>query len=317
VNGDPLGAIDPLGLVPGGANYYDITISQNAWNDGYGGIQLFDVVSPRLDELENVVALPPKPAEGEYQYVPYVQMQNGVPVVLYYTAYEPFTHATEWVISPEQLSFFEPNQEYFHNYAASFMRPTGYQLGIARMEYDLMIGDYSSAANHCAASWGDALSSREWWLGSLISFSGGVMTRNLPRIAQTKPAKYVYDASAKRYRNLTTGKFVNERDIPWPDNAGFASSTRQTIQPGTILDRYGSPSGRFLGEPGATVSERGMAQGSEYMQYTQYRVIKPFDAQVGPAAAVPEFGASGGATQYLPVTTVEQLVQDGYLEVIL
>jgi DNA invertase Pin-like site-specific DNA recombinase len=33
--------------------------------------------------------------------------------------------------------------------------------------------------------------------------------------------------------------------------------------------------------------------------------------------AVPEFGASGGATQYLPASTVEQLVRDGYLEVIL
>jgi hypothetical protein len=50
------------------------------------------------------------------------------------------------------------------------------------------------------------------------------------------------------------------------------------------------------------------------MQYTQYRVLKPLEAQVGPAAPVSEFGASGGATQYLPGRTIDQLIKDGYLE---
>jgi hypothetical protein len=59
-----------------------------------------------------------------------------------------------------------------------------------------------------------------------------------------------------------------------------------------------------------------MASGSEGMPYTQYRVIKPFEAQVGPAAAVPQFGASGGATQYLPSRTIQQLIDDGYLKVV-
>jgi len=82
------------------------------------------------------------------------------------------------------------------------------------------------------------------------------------------------------------------------------------------VDRYGNPSGRFLGEPGSTISQRGMALGSEGMPYTQYQVIKPFEAQVGPAAAVPKFGASGGATQYLPSRTIQQLIDDGYLKLL-
>jgi hypothetical protein len=180
----------PLGLLPGGANFEDISASQNAWNDGYGGIQLYDVVSPHLDELENVFALPPKPAEGAYQFVPHVQLRNGRPEVMYYTAYDPLTHATEWVITPDQLSFFEPNQDIFHNYAASFMRPTGFQLDIARMEYDLIIGDYSGAVDNCAASWGDALSSREWWLETLMSFSGAVVARNLSGIPVRRPLQF-------------------------------------------------------------------------------------------------------------------------------
>ncbi len=32
---------------------------------------------------------------------------------------------------------------------------------------------------------------------------------------------------------------------------------------GKVLDRYGEPSGRFLGEPGSSISARGMPQGAE------------------------------------------------------
>ena len=123
-------------------------------------------------------------------------------------------------------------------------------------------------------------------------------------------ARYVYDARSGRYRDRSSGRYVAAKDLPWPDNAGFASSTTQQVPPGTILDRYGSDTGRFMGEPGTTVSQRGMAQGTDAMPYTQYRVLKPFDAQVGPAAAVPAFGASGGAMQYLPGRTIKQLVAD-------
>ena len=132
-------------------------------------------------------------------------------------------------------------------------------------------------------------------------------------VANSRP-QYIYDARAGQYRETSSGRFAAARDLPWPDNAGFTSSAGQTIQPGTIVDRFGSETGRFLGQPGATVSQRGMAQGADAMPYTQYRVLKPLDAQVGPAAAVPSFGASGGATQYLPGRTIKQLLDDGFLE---
>lgn len=118
------------------------------------------------------------------------------------------------------------------------------------------------------------------------------------------------------WRDTTTGRFVAARDLPWPSNAGFASSAKQAVKTGTILDRYGSPTGRFLGEPGATISQRGMAAGSEGLPYARYRVLKPFDAQVGPAAPVPGFGASGGATQYLPGNNIQWLIDNGFLELI-
>ena len=129
-------------------------------------------------------------------------------------------------------------------------------------------------------------------------------------------AKYVFDARSGNFRDVDTGRFVAARDLPWPSNAGFASSTRQTIQPGMILDRYGKPSGRFFGEPGSSVSARGMAPGSEHLPYTQYRVLKPFDAQVGPSVGVPAFGSSGGARQFLPGNTVQWLIDNSFIEVI-
>ena len=142
----------------------------------------------------------------------------------------------------------------------------------------------------------------------------GVDVDGRAALVPTSAPQYVFDARIGRYRETSTGRFVAARNLPWPDSAGFASSTRQTVSPGTILDRYGSETGRFLGTPGATISQRGMAQGSEAMPYTQYRVLKPLEARVGPAAPVPAFGASGGSTQYLPDRTIEQLVQDGFLE---
>jgi hypothetical protein len=135
-------------------------------------------------------------------------------------------------------------------------------------------------------------------------------------LAPSNGAKYVFDATAGRYRDATTGRFAAASDLPWPPNGGFASSARETIQPGTILDRYGSPNGRFFGEPGATVSQRGMAPGAEAMPYTKYRVLKPLDTQAGPAAGAPQFGATGGAKQYLAGNSIQWLLDNGFIEVV-
>lgn len=126
--------------------------------------------------------------------------------------------------------------------------------------------------------------------------------------------KYVYDAKANRFRDTETGRFVAQRDLPWPGNRGFAASTRETLSPGTVVDRLGRPSGRYAGRPGATVSERGMAQGTDALEYHRYEVVKPVGAEVGPAAAVPEFGATGGATQYLFDQPMQELIKRGVLK---
>lgn len=147
--------------------------------------------------------------------------------------------------------------------------------------------------------------------------SGGKPCHALPSASSPKTGgRYVYDARTGNYRDLTNGRFVAARNLPWPSNAGFASSKIETVPAGTVLDRFGSPSGRFLSHPGATISQRGMAPGSDALPYTQYRVLKPFDAQIGPAAEVSAFNAVGGATQCLPGKSVQWLVDNNFLEVI-
>ena len=131
-----------------------------------------------------------------------------------------------------------------------------------------------------------------------------------------RPARYTYDARVARYRDQTTGRLVAQRDLPYPSNAGFADRARGTLKPGTVVDRIGRPSGRFASEGGTSASARGLPAGSEDLPFTRYRVIEAIDADVGTAAPVPDFGAAGGAKQYLFDEPIEELVKRGVLEVV-
>jgi len=135
----------------------------------------------------------------------------------------------------------------------------------------------------------------------------------LPKHTSVRP-KFVYDSRTARYKSTETGRFVSKHNLPYPPNRGFASGARGTVPEGIIIDRYGRPSGRYAGQPGTTISERGMPPGSETLEYHRYLVLKPIEAEmVGPAASVPEFGALGGKTQYLFDQSIEKLLQQGFL----
>lgn len=135
--------------------------------------------------------------------------------------------------------------------------------------------------------------------------------------AEFKGIRYIYDATTGDYVDLVDGKFVSAKYIPWPSPNGFAATpVETTLSMGTIIDRYGPLTGRFAGETGTSIFERGMAIGSQDMPYTQLRVIKPFAVPSGPAAAVPEFGATGGGTQYYFSAGIQWWVDNGYLEIV-
>lgn len=59
-----------------------------------------------------------------------------------------------------------------------------------------------------------------------------------------------------------------------------------------------------------------MAPGSQGMQYTKLKVLKDISVPGGPAAGVPQFGASGGATQYYFKGGLQSWIDKGFLQVI-
>lgn len=125
----------------------------------------------------------------------------------------------------------------------------------------------------------------------------------------------VYDARTNNYRDTTTGQFVKASDLPWPSSGGFATSRTGILRRGTVIDRYGSPSGYVAGRPGDTVSQRGLPPGSEGRPYTQYEVVKTIrGAEIGTAAPVPAFDAAGGGRQYtFGGQSIQDLVDGLYL----
>jgi hypothetical protein len=113
-------------------------------------------------------------------------------------------------------------------------------------------------------------------------------------------AKVVFDERTGQYRNLETGRFVSPTQLPWPNYPGFdGKPVLTTLRPGTVVDRFGNPNGEFASIPGTSVSARGLPPGSEARPYHQYIVYRPITVPAGPTLGVPDFGATGGGTQYL------------------
>ena len=101
----------------------------------------------------------------------------------------------------------------------------------------------------------------------------------------------------------------------WPDAAGFAAPpSRQTLSIGTIIDRYGPPTGGYLSPVNTSFAERSLPPTSASAGHYTYEVLKPLPVDAGPAA--PAFNQPGSGTQYqLPSrTSVNDLIKSGYLK---
>jgi RHS repeat-associated protein len=139
--------------------------------------------------------------------------------------------------------------------------------------------------------------------------------RHLLREGLDSGARYIWDPDIAKYRAVMTGSPIDAKRIPWPlVKNGFKHSSQSTLEVGMIVDRYGRPTGRFAGVPGTSITERGMAIGTEYMEYHRYKVLKELECQAGPAAAVPAFGAKGGGMQYYFDKSIAELIKLGYLK---
>jgi len=97
----------------------------------------------------------------------------------------------------------------------------------------------------------------------------------------------------------------------WPLNDGFARTpTTQILQPGMRVDRFGSPSGRFVAPVGTPAAQRSLAPGTS-TQLSVYEVVRPVQVQAGTAA--PWFGQPGGGIQFRFDVPTGRLADQGIL----
>jgi hypothetical protein len=110
-----------------------------------------------------------------------------------------------------------------------------------------------------------------------------------------------------------TTQWVDEAgNIKWPTNNGFdGAPTTETLKPGTIVDRYGGETGKFVSPKGTPYENRSLPPGSDARPYHVYEVVKSIDVKAGKIAAW--FGQPGGGIQYQFTQSIEELIQSGYL----
>ena len=190
---NPLSFTDILGLSPGSM----LPISNDAWNDNLGGIALAPLVTP--DIIGNgVSALPPTPGSGPYDYVPYVQMVNGQPQVVYYGAYDPFTGNTDWIITPTQLDYFDTQADDAYSLAQISTPNSEYEIHSARTVYRALNGNYAGAFSSLCSAWASAVGDEGWWMQMIGGMAGGVALRSSTAFV-SGATRLTYNAAARTW----------------------------------------------------------------------------------------------------------------------
>ena len=101
----------------------------------------------------------------------------------------------------------------------------------------------------------------------------------------------------------------------YPKNNGFDGVPNQTIlEEGTIIDRYGEPTGNYAAPQGTSLDARSLPPNTKSTTLLHtYKVAMPLPALEGPAAGSFWFQTGGGGTQYYFNSSINQLINEGYL----
>lgn len=127
-------------------------------------------------------------------------------------------------------------------------------------------------------------------------------------------SKYKEVFDNPKYYDQNTGAIRWPGENGDPNINGFQNGEFQTetLQPGTIIDRYGDTKrGRFFSPYGTSLEARALPPQATQSPYTAYRVLKPFEVKSGQIA--PWFDQPGEGIQYLSDLTVEELFMGGYI----
>jgi hypothetical protein len=112
--------------------------------------------------------------------------------------------------------------------------------------------------------------------------------------------------------NLRGWWLDNNSQYLHPPNEGFAHAPRLVrVAPGTRIDRYGPPTGRYLAAAGTSYEARSLPYDRAKMEYHRYVVVRRFPALIGRTASW--FDHRGGAVQYRIEKPVQQMIDEGYL----
>ncbi|KAK7039347.1 hypothetical protein R3P38DRAFT_2769483 [Favolaschia claudopus] len=162
----------------------------------------------------------------------------------------------------------------------------------------------------------------DWRLGPAILPSGppfNILLANYERLAGLCPDEFL-----RRYTNRTNGDFL------WPPYEGFhPTSSPHSLEPGTLLDRFGNEGGRYLSPANTPFAHRALPPASlnrlengqdsndsgGTASYYLYRVERRFTVLTGIIA--PWFEQRGAGTQYLTPRNVGALVEEGFLSRVL
>ncbi len=155
----------------------------------------------------------------------------------------------------------------------------------------------------------------------LNTAAGQSMVKAYDKIYQSK-----YNITIYGYKKPPIGNIgVMSKDyvkpdgkLHWPDKPpvvdGFVDGTRhlETLQPGTVIDRFGSSKGTYASPENVPFADRGLPPGNMIEEYHRYKILKPLEVEAGTAA--PWFNQPGGGVQYKLPDTIENLRELGYIE---
>jgi hypothetical protein len=98
----------------------------------------------------------------------------------------------------------------------------------------------------------------------------------------------------------------------YPANNGFLGEVKTvTLQPGTLVDRYGPQTGLYVSPQGTPFTMRSLPQEAATSSYNIYEVLQPIKVETGTIA--PAYGQVGFGTQNKLPTSIDNLINSGYL----
>lgn len=130
--------------------------------------------------------------------------------------------------------------------------------------------------------------------------------------------KYTLKQLAGGIKHRVSPKYIEPNgQIKWPDYKqhpdGFHNGIFEetSLQPGTVIDRYGGDKGKFFSPEGTPFEARALPKSSREAQPKKYKVLKPLPVKQG--KATPWFDQPGMGTQFKTDMNVKQLLIDEYI----